>query len=374
MSERKQVVIFSCFFTPYVSGAERFVIEIAGRLAPRYDITVITALNSRQNAREDTYEGADGSSYKVKRVGVGSWVLDRFLYVLWAPFEARKYSPEVIHAIMESYAGLALVKSRWLLPQDVLRILTLQSGEQDSLKKRLKVPYPIRWFMYRSPDVITAISTYLKKRAQRYGARNVLVIPNGIEITELKAVERDMGKRVKHRIVCVARLSWEKGHKHLIEAFAYVIKNFSDARLVLVGDGDLESELKKQASELGIYEKISFRGRLSHQDALREMASAEVFVCPSLFEGLGIVFLEAQGVGTPVIGTKVGGIPDVIEDGETGLLVEPKNSEKLAEAIEYMFDHEVKSEEMTREAQKRLSNFSWDSIAEKVADVYQTKS
>jgi len=371
-TQRKNVVIFSCFFTPYVSGAERFVLEIAGRLAPYYEITVVTSLFKRSHSKEEMFEGADGSSYRVVRVGIGSWFLDRLLYVIWAPLAARKLKPEILHAVMESYAGGALFNSRWIIGEEPLRILTLQSGEQDSLRKRLKVPWPLRSLIYKTPHVTTAISSYLKERAERYGSKRVVVIPNGVEVKYIQDVGSQV-KKVHHRIVCVARLSWEKGHKYLIEAFRIVSQKYSDSRLILVGEGSSEKELKELASAEGIFRKVHFLGALPHSEVIKEMARAEVFVCSSLYEGLGIVFIEAQAAGTPVIGTDVGGIPDVIEDGVTGLLVPSKDSDRLADAIMKIFKEPNKAEDFAREAKARLEKFGWERISGEISQIYEMR-
>jgi 2-deoxystreptamine N-acetyl-D-glucosaminyltransferase/2-deoxystreptamine glucosyltransferase len=104
---------------------------------------------------------------------------------------------------------------------------------------------------------------------------------------------------------------------------------------------------------------------------MAEVAKSGVFVLPSLGEGLGIVLLEAQALGVPVIGTDVGGIPDVIEHGRTGLLVPPSDDKALAAAIVRVLTEPGLGERMADEAASRLAKFDWDRIAERYGTLYE---
>lgn len=359
---KKTIVIFSCFYEPFMSGAERFVKEVVERLSNRYRFIVITAkLCSDLPDREDTGE------YKIIRIGKGNkW--DKLRYIWLAPLEAKKYNPQIIHAVMESYAGLALWRAKKAV-SNVKRILTLQSGDLDA---KIWSKMPILWKgIHRSPDEITAISNFLADRAKRLGAKNIEVVPNGVDFTQIEPVLK-IGD-VKHDIVCVARLSWEKDHKNLVAAMPKILEKYSDTKLILVGDGPLREKIENQIKELKLENSVKLLGNLSHKEALCVLAKGDVSICPSLAEGLGIVFIEAQACGVPVIGTRVGGIPDVIEDGKTGILIEPSSSEQIANAIVKIFEmSSEKRKEMIELAKiNARRNFSWDVSVEKIDNIYQ---
>ena len=374
MSSRRRVVILSCFYIPYVSGAERFVIEVIERLSSQYECIIITARHNRKSSTRENFTGKNGSSYQVVRIGIGSWLLDRWLYMVLAPFVARRMRGDIVHAVMESYAGIALAVFIWLRKgARPCTILTLQSGDLDSEKKQRKIPRWLWRWIHRSPNYITAISSFLASRAVRLGASpdRVSVIPNGVDIERISSVAEAAGPRVPHRVIELARLSWEKAHEYVFEALVIVREKFPDVHLVLVGDGPRKRELESLARRLGVGDVVTFMGALSNEQAIEEVARAEVFVCPSLAEGLGIVFIEAQAAGTPAIGTRVGGIPDVIEDGVTGLLVPPKDSKEIAGAIEGLFSDRVRAERIVTQAKDRLSRFDWDTIARQISSLYE---
>lgn len=361
---KKNVVIFSAFYEPFMSGAERFVKEVTDRLVDKYNIVIITA-KLRKDLKDEEYFGR----YKVVRVGAGD-AFDKLRYIYLAPIVAKRYNPQVIHAVMESYAGLALWRAKKVLP-GVKRILTLQSGDLDKKFWR-KVPWLWKT-IHTSPDFITAISNFLAERAKKLGAKDISVIPNGVDLGEVKDVLVNKDNRAaNHRIICLARLSWEKDHKNLVAAMPKVLEKYPDAELVLVGDGPLMGDLKLQILSLGLENKIKLLGRLPHKTALEEVAKSDVFICPSLAEGLGIVFIEAQALGVPAIGTKVGGIPDVIEDGKTGLLIEPNSSQAISDAIIKVFYMSAEEKENMITAAKKSAEekFDWNNIAKEVDGIY----
>jgi glycosyltransferase involved in cell wall biosynthesis len=310
-------------------------------------------------------EKRDG--YEIVRVGLGL-KSDKWLYCLWAPLYAFFSGARIAHAVMESYAGIALWIFGFLRP-GTKRILTLQSGDLDSDIKQRRIPNWLWRRIHASPHLITAISGFLAERAGRLGAERVEIIPNGVDLSRIRP--RRAEERVAHRLVCVARLSWEKGLEHLLAAVAEARKTIPDAHLLLVGDGPLRGELEAKAKELGIAHAVEFRGALANEEALKVVRTADVFVCPSLAEGLGIVFIEAQACGVPVIGTRVGGIPDVIEDGVTGALAPPADPNALKEAIlRFMSDRDL-SDACASEALNRIKKFDWQDIVRKVAASYE---
>ncbi|MDP2939241.1 MAG: glycosyltransferase family 4 protein [Candidatus Omnitrophota bacterium] len=130
---------------------------------------------------------------------------------------------------------------------------------------------------------------------------------------------------------CVARLSDVKGHKFLIDAFKIVLKDFPSAVLILVGDGRIKPDLIAQTKELGIEKRVVFIP--SQLDTSLVLSLMDVFVMPSIQEGLGLAIMEAMAVGLPIVATDVGGIKNLIKDNESGILVSACDSRALAEAI-----------------------------------------
>jgi phosphatidyl-myo-inositol dimannoside synthase len=145
-----------------------------------------------------------------------------------------------------------------------------------------------------------------------------------------------------------------KGADTLITALPRILKTAPDASLVLVGDGDDRPRLEQLASENGVAERTHFLFGLTPGDLYACFAACDVFALPSRGEGFGMVFLEAMACGKPVIGGAHGGIPDIVEDGVTGLLVPHGDAEKLAQAFETLFNDPARAWEMARRGRERV--------------------
>ncbi len=136
-------------------------------------------------------------------------------------------------------------------------------------------------------------------------------------------------------LLCIGRLSPEKGHLLLLKAFADVLKTNPNAKLVLAGDGELRASLEAYMSQLGITESVRITGWLSSQQVLDEIKKCHTLVQPSLIEGLPVVIMEAMAQGRPVISTYVGGIPELVQQDKTGWLVPAGDTETLAKAMQH---------------------------------------
>ena len=139
-------------------------------------------------------------------------------------------------------------------------------------------------------------------------------------------------KEVKY-LLCVARLSSEKGHRFLIHALRLLRDKGYDLELRLAGNGPKKDELKRLVDEFGLGEHVHFLGYLNEDEIISALRSSDLFVLPSFIEGLPVSAMEAMAVGLPVIATNIAGTSELIEDGKTGLLVRPSDPEALADAI-----------------------------------------
>ena len=129
---------------------------------------------------------------------------------------------------------------------------------------------------------------------------------------------------------CAAPMVETKGHRTLLEAMAEIRRREPRALLVLFGSGELERGLKRMAAQLSLDSQVIFAGE--REDLRRCYPALDLFLLPSLEEGLGVALLEAQAAGVAVVGTTAGGIPEAVREGETGLLVRPGDAPALAEA------------------------------------------
>ena len=208
--------------------------------------------------------------------------------------------------------------------------------------------------------------------------KRVVLIKNGIDLENFPMVSAQT-KEMKRRafgladepiIGIIARLSSVKGHDVLIEAMKKVAAEFPRAKLLIVGEGSLEKELKAMVEDFKLSSNVRFYSIVNQ--SLDMLALFDIFVMPSRQEGLGLSVMEAQAAGLPVVASKVGGLPSLIEDGRTGLLVPSENANLLAGAILLLLRNRDKAREMGGRARDFIQKeFSAQRMVEETVRVYQ---
>ena len=190
-----------------------------------------------------------------------------------------------------------------------------------------------------------------------FGPERIRAIPNGVKIPPDDPAARgriraELGLGDGPVLIVTSRLHPMKGHVHLLDAFAALRRDFPDSRLLVVGDGGERATLEEHARCLGIDETVAFTGfRTNVTDMLR---AADLFVLPSLREGMPNTALEAMAVGLPVVASGVHGVPEVVADGETGLLVAPGDAGLLRGAIGRLLADPDLAAQMGRAGLKRV--------------------
>jgi glycogen(starch) synthase len=163
------------------------------------------------------------------------------------------------------------------------------------------------------------------------------------------------------RVLCIGRLSKEKGFDLALIAFASIVKRFPDLRLIMAGDGPERTRLANKAAEMGLKDAIDFLGWVAPENVPALINTATVVVMPSRAESLPMVALQAAQMARPVVGTRVGGLPEVVIDQQTGLLVGKENPEALAKAMAFLLDHPERATQMGQAARDRVQrNFDWE--------------
>jgi glycosyltransferase involved in cell wall biosynthesis len=230
----------------------------------------------------------------------------------------------------------------------------------------------LRWF-----DKVIAVSEDIKDELRRKGVSedNMTLIHNGINIHKYSAVsktvrsELHIGEKTKV-IGTVARLTAEKGLSYLLQAFKAMLSPFPDSVCVIVGDGPLRTELTRRAVELGIGDKVIFTGKRS--DLPQIYSTMDIFVLPSLKEGLPMVILEAMASRKPIIATNVGAVPRAVKNGREGILVNPGNVGELSEAIIALAKDGALSEKLAQNAYRKVvGQFSSETMCSRYVETYE---
>ena len=163
------------------------------------------------------------------------------------------------------------------------------------------------------------------------------------------------GRSGSAEILCVAAMSRRKGHAVLLEALAAVVREVPAARLTLAGDGSERPFLEARAAELGVSDAVRFLGAVEHDRMARLYDEADVFCLPSYAEGVPVVLMEAMAMKVPVVATAIMGVPELVEDGKSGLLVPPARPDELASALVRLLRDPALRERMGEEARGRVS-------------------
>jgi glycosyltransferase involved in cell wall biosynthesis len=225
-------------------------------------------------------------------------------------------------------------------------------------------------FVLQRCDRVVGVSQALINEVLKLGisSNKVLVISNGVDVERFKPLPLRFRQNI---ILYVGSLIERKGLKFLLSALPNVFKSFPSYRLLIVGEGPQYPELKRMSDSLNITDKVIFLGFQSHERVRTLMQLAKLFVLPSTEEAQGVVLLEALACGTPVVASKVGGIPEVITS-DVGILVPCANSGALSEAIVSILSDNARWLNMSEQARTRAENlYSWKRIARQWISVYE---
>jgi len=339
-----------------IGGAGRYVLSLLTQpaIADRFDTAVacpegdLAAAVRRIGLPVFLYPGANTSF---------SWPALRSLTA-----HMRTWRPQVAHThgslagrVAAALSGARIVYTKHGLAAAEEQAIQVRGAGR--LAKRLAVTL----FAHR----IVAVSEAVKRALVAQGADpgRVRVIPGGVDLSAYGAE----APLVPGVLGALGRLQTEKGFDVLLRA---LVELRGEARLLLGGEGLLADELPRLAAELGVSHEVDFQGFVSDVPAF--MAETGLFVLSSRSEGLGLVLIEAMAAGRPVVATRVGGVPEVVIDGETGLLVEPENPGALAAAVRRLLADPALAARMGQAGRRRAREvFSARRMADLTAAMYE---
>ena len=229
-------------------------------------------------------------------------------------------------------------------------------------------------------DRIITLTGQEKKDHLRYHIareNKFTVIHSGVDLSRFSNIRADLHDAKKRLGVpketfivgTVGRLTRIKGHKYLIEAARKILLTRPDMTFIFLGDGELMNDLKAQAASLGIYDKVKFLGW--RDDVAEVMSTFDLFVLPSLNEGMGKVLVEAMAMGKPIIASNVGGVSDLVKNEENGLLVPPEDADAIARSISILHSDPMKRKEMGEKGKAIAGEYGADSMVRKIDRLYR---
>ncbi len=239
-------------------------------------------------------------------------------------------------------------------------------------------------FCNKFTDKIIALTELEKEDLIKFKVckpEKVAVVNSGLELDSYRKVNVDavnikqsFGIEPHLNLVgMISRLEPVKGADHIVRAAKIVIDRFVNVRFLIAGEGALREKMEADARELGIFDKFLFLG---WREDIREILSVlDLLVQPSLNEAVGRILIEAGACGVPVVATKVGGIPEIIKDNETGILVLPKDADSLAKGILFLLENKEKRVAMGEKAKAWVDEkFSAEKMVNEISDLYKKLS
>lgn len=299
-------------------------------------------------------------------------------------------------AVVERHA-VDVVHAHWIIPNGPIAAFAVRGlgvplvvtvhGSDVTLAERSRWMRRLARWSLRNAGAVTAVSRHMLERVERLGAHeNVLgLIPLGMDLTAFHPdpeaahrVRTSLGITPDEVVVLgIGRLIEWKGFDYLIEAQKRVRNDAANVRLVIAGDGDMRSALTEQTNRLGLGDCVTFVGAVERGDVPAYYAAADLVAIPSIqhaagfVEGLGYVALEAQASGRPVVASRVGGLSEVVVDGQTGYLVPERDAGSLANAIlDLARDPELRHRLGENARARALAAPSWSDVAERWVDLY----
>ncbi|MBM9513271.1 glycosyltransferase [Desulfogranum marinum] len=295
--------------------------------------------------------------------------------LIFSVIAVRKIRPDVIHA-------------HWIIPQGVVAsilqkifgvpvIVTAHGADVFGLQG--KFFRKLKQAALKSACQITVVSKALACQVKSIDSNlpEPIVLPMGVDASLFSLEHASQSIRKKYTIrgpflLFVGRLTEKKGVIFLIDAMVEVIRLFPDAKLLIIGSGELAPLLQEHAIHLNLSRHVVFLGGISNHILPQYYASADVFIGPSIqikkgdTEGFGLTFVEAALSGCLVIGTKVGGVEDIVADGKTGFLVQQRNATALAQKLIWMLEHLADLDDVKEKARERCrERFDWEVVSAK---------
>ena len=287
-----------------------------------------------------------------------------------ALIHAHGYKSNLLGAIAARMNRIPMVTTNHLYPMMPLNDRKLQLYGQFDVR-----------ITARFVDMIVAVSEDIRGRiiGQGVDEKKVMVIENGIDVaafayapgTDIRELRQSLGIPDGAFVVgSLARLTPQKGQRYLLEAAARVLSAGVPAHVIVAGDGPLRQELTQYAEELGIAGSVSFLG--FRRDTLALLRAMDVFVLSSIDEGLPMAMLEAMAARVPVVTTRVGDVPKAIADRHSGMLVEPRDSAALADALLYLAGNDKERARFAANAHDTVvRDYSQESMCDKYLAVYR---
>lgn len=359
-----RIALIVALFPPkWLAGTEIASYNIAKTLAKKgHEIHVITYLDAGFQKKEIRDNFCIHRIYlkKIRFIGTISFWYNTFL-------EIKKINPDLIHvqAISAAIPGL--------FTKIVLKKPYVVWGQGSDVYLPSRFTKLTSKIVLQNASTIIALSEDMRTKMCKICKRkDIVILPNGIEIENFKNIRsQKQQKKIEKSILFVGTLRPVKGVKYLIQAMRFINEKSPNTNLIIIGDGPDRNELEALVHEFNLEACTHFIGKVSNQEIPEYMAQADVFALPSLSEGFPLVIAEAMASGLPIVTTNVGGLPELIKNGENGFVVDSRSPRALAEKILLLLDDINLYKKISNTNKENAKNYSWDGIVKKLENIYR---
>ncbi len=321
-------------------GAEKLLLDICRKIdKSKFEVEVLVLQENNPLAEEFEKQGINLKFFHKKKK------LDFRVIKNMAEYLQRS-KPDIVHTHLfagDYWGGKAAIKANITNIISTKHDILLESFWRSRFGRMMRRKFT--WVV----AISKATRDYLIGQ-EKIDVDKVTVIYNGIDVNKFYVEKPALFAEEKLVIGSIGRLSKEKGHKHLIRACRF-LKN-KNWELVFVGEGPLRKDLEVLTGTLGLESQVKFVGEKN--DVRPYLNTFDVFVLPSISEGLSLVVLEAAASGRMIVATNVGGVPEIIQDQETGLLFKPKNIEQLVKKLNWISEHHDLAIKMAKNLQQSV--------------------
>ena len=370
----KRILMLNCEFPPIGGGAANMNWYFLKEAANRGDIEIdlVTSGVNHSSISHDFGTNIRVWKLNVWKKNLHHWTFREMFTYLWRGyFLARKLISEhqydLVHAIFGFPSGLIA----YLFRKKVPYVVSLRGSDVPYFNSRFSISYrvmtPLIKLIWKSAIGITSNSEGLKQLALESKPNiDIKVIPNGVDVNEFSPNVSETGPGLK--ILTVARLIERKGIEYLIDAVSKLKLRIPELSLTVVGSGNMKSVLEEQAKEKMNSDSIRFLGEIPHNELAAIYSSHDIFVLPSLNEGMSNALLEAMASGLPIITTLTGGSKELLNGN--AVLIEKGSSESILEALNAIVYDTEKLLRMKDLSVERSRRFSWSKTTQEYIDFY----
>lgn len=369
-----RIMLVTPYFYPEGGGLERYAYNIFKRIASRgHEVTVFCATKVGEDSTEEI-DGLVVNRLRPDMIVSNTPVRINLLSILSRELKEEKFDIVNAHTPVPYFAEVAsLAALRYKIDycvtyhSQIVSTRTLINLVSHILNMSID-----RYMLNRAKRIITVNNTSNYRYLRAY-IDKVVVIPPGVDTNRYKPSKYNP---VEKRLLFIGTLSraYEyKGLRVVIDAMPLIIRHHPDATLTVIGDGPLREEYVERCRRNGIYNNVIFRGRVSEEELISEYQQSTLLLVPTLTdtEGFGMVSLEANACGVPVVASRVGGIPYYVKDGVNGFLVDPGDSHMLANKVVELLSDQALLSNLSPLCRKRALEFEWEKITDMTISILE---